>query len=147
MKNKLWQIRFNLKKPVYETYSEDMNTVIKREFNPEYNLREHLPKGKGIEVMTNFAPMQRYVGAQGFGIVTKGLNEYEVEGKSLSITLLRSVGIISNPKNPSRTTPAGPPIEVPEAQQLGYNCAELSFAFFEPEMYQKYIDIVFPKYC
>ena len=52
--------------------------------------------------------------------------------------------MISNPKNPSRSTPAGPPIEVPEAQQLGYNCAEFSAGFFEPENYQKYIDIVYP---
>jgi hypothetical protein len=146
LKNKLWQVKFNLKKPVTETYSEDMNTVIKRYFNPEYDMRQNLPKTRGIEVKTNFAPTQRYVGAQGFGIITQGLTEYEVKGKSLLVTLLRSTGVISNPKNPSRSTPAGPPIEVPEAQQLGYNCAEFSVAFFEPTEYKKYIDIVFPLY-
>ena len=52
--------------------------------------------------------------------------------------------MISNPKNPSRSTPAGPPIEVPEAQQLGCNCAEFSVGFFEAEDYQKYIDMVYP---
>ena len=147
LKNKLWQVKFNLKKPITETYSEDMNTVIKREFDPEYDMRKHLPKTKGIEVKTNFAPMQRYVGTQGLGIITKGLTEYEVKEKSLLVTLLRSVGVISNPDNPSRSTPAGPPIKVPEAQQLGYNIAEFSVAFFEPENYEKYIDIVFPPYC
>ena len=147
LKNQLWQVRFNLKNPVTETYSEDMNTVIRREFDPDYDMREHLPKNKGVEVKTNFAPMQRYVGAQGFGIITKGLTEYEVRNKSLLVTLLRSTGIISNPQNPSRTTPAGPPIEVFEAQQLGKNIAEFSVAFFEPENYQKYIDIVYPPYC
>ena len=144
LKNHLWQVKFTLKKPITETYSEDLNSVIKREFNPNYDMRKHLPKTKGIEVKTNFAPMQRYVGAQGFGIITQGLTEYEVKEKSLLITLLRSTGIISNPHNPSRSTPAGPPINVPEAQQLGYNCAEFSLAFFEPEEYQKYIDIDFP---
>lgn len=144
LKNHLWQIKFTLKKPITETYSEDLNSVIKREFNPNYDMRKHLPKTKGIEVKTNFAPMQRYVGAQGFGVITQGLTEYEVKEKSLLITLLRSTGIISNPHNPSRSTPAGPPINVPEAQQLGYNCAEFSLAFFEPEEYQKYIDIDFP---
>ncbi len=143
-KNKLWQVKFNLKSPVTETFSEDMNTIIRREFDPDYDMRKHLPKVKGIEVKTNFAPMQRYVGTQGFGIITKGLTEYEVKGNSLLITLLRSTGIISNPKNPSRSTPAGPPIEVPDAQQLGYNCAEFSVGFFEPDNYQKYIDIVYP---
>ena len=147
LKNQLWQVRFNLKNPVTETYSEDMNTVIRREFDPDYDMREHLPKSRGIEVKTNFAPMQRYVGTQGFGIITKGLTEYEVRNKSLLVTLLRSTGIISNPQNPSRTTPAGPPIEVFEAQQLGKNIAEFSVAFFEPENYQKYIDIVYPLYC
>lgn len=146
LKNHLWQVKFTLKNPITETYSEDLNSVIKREFNPNYDMRKHLPKTKGIEVKTNFAPMQRYVGAQGFGIITQGLTEYEVKEKSLLVTILRSTGIISNPHNPSRSTPAGPPINVPEAQQLGYNCAEFSLAFFEPEEYQKYIDIDFPPY-
>ncbi len=143
LKNKLWQVKFNLKKPITETFSEDMNTIIHREFNPDWNMREHLPKERGIEVKTNFAPMQRYVGTQGFGIITQGLTEYEVKGKSLLVTLLRSTGVISNPKNPSRSTPAGPPFGVPDAQQLGYNCAEFSVAFFEPENYQEYINIVY----
>ena len=145
LKNKLWQVKFNLKTPVTETFSEDLNSIIKREFDSDYNMREHLPKVRGIEVKTNFAPMQRYVGTQGFGVITKGLTEYEVKGKSLLITILRSTGVISNPKNPSRSTPAGPPIEVPDAQQLGANSAEFSVGFFEPENYQKYIDIVFPQ--
>ena len=144
LKNKLWQVKFNLKSPVTETFSEDMNTIIRREFDPNYDMRKHLPKTRGIEVKTNFAPIQRYVGAQGFGVITKGLTEYEVKEKSLLITLLRSTGVISNPKNPSRSTPAGPPIEVPEAQQLGYNCVEFSVGFFEPDDYQKYINMVFP---
>ena len=144
LKNKLWQVKFNLKSPVTETFSEDMNTIIRREFAPNYDMRKHLPKTRGIEVKTNFAPIQRYVGAQGFGVITKGLTEYEVKEKSLLVTLLRSTGIISNPKNPSRSTPAGPPIEVPEAQQLGYNCVEFSVGFFEPDDYQKYIDMVYP---
>ena len=146
LKNKIWQVKFNLKQPVTETYSEDMNSIIKREFDPSYDMRKHLPKERGIEVKTNFAPMQRYVGTQGFGIITQGLTEYEIKEKSILITLLRSTGVISNPKNPSRSTPAGPPIEVPDAQQSGYNCAEFSAGFFEPENYQKYIDIVFPIY-
>lgn len=146
LKNKIWQVKFNLKQPVTETYSEDMNSIIKREFNPDYDMRKHLPKNRGIEVKTNFAPMQRYIGTQGFGVITQGLTEYEVKEKSLLITLLRSTGIISNPKNPSRSTPAGPPIEVPDAQQLGLNVAEFSAGFFEPENYQKYIDMVFPQF-
>lgn len=131
--------------PVHTTYSEDMNTIIERKFNPFYDIRKNLPKNRGIEAKTNFAPMQRYVGAQGFGIITKGLTEYEVFENMLSVTLLRSVGVISNPKNPARSTPAGPPLEVPDAQQLGENLAEFSVGFFEKDDYEKFVTLVFPK--
>lgn len=144
-KNKLWQVKFILPQPVTETYSEDMNELIKRKFEPDYDMRKHLPKTRGIETKTNFAPMQRYVGAQGFGIITKGLTEYEVFQNTLGITILRSVGIISNPKNPARSTPAGPPIEVPEAQQLGINIAEFAVGFFAPKNYEKYVKEVYPQ--
>lgn len=145
LKNKLWQVRFVLQNPITETYSEDLNLIIKRNFDPNYDMRKHLPKVKGIETKSNFAPMQRYVGAQSFGIITKGLTEYEVFKNNLAITLLRSTGIISNPKNPARSTPAGPPIEVHEAQQLGENTAEFSIGFFTPDKAENLIEEVFPQ--
>ncbi len=145
LKNRLWQVQFNLPEAVKYTFSEDLNEIIKREFDTDYDMRKHLPKNRGLETKTNFAPMQRYIGAQGFGIITKGLTEYEVKGNSILITILRSTGVISNPKNSSRSTPAGPPIEVPGAQQLGYNCAEFSIGFFAPEDYAQYIDAVYPQ--
>ena len=142
--DKLWQVRFSLKKPVTETFSEDMNSIIKRKFDPDYDMRKNLPKTRGIETKSNFEPMQRYVGAQGFGIITKGLTEYEVFQNSLAITILRSIGIISTPKNPARSTPAGPPLAVPEAQQIGQNTAEFSIGFFSPEEAETRILEVFP---
>ena len=142
--DKLWQVRFSLKKPVTETFSEDMNSIIKRKFDPDYDMRKNLPKTCGIETKSNFAPMQRYVGTLGFGIITKGLTEYEVFQNSLAITILRSTGIISNPKNPARSTPAGPPLPVPEAQQIGQNTAEFSIGFFSPEEAETRILEVFP---
>ena len=144
-KNTLWQAKLNLPTPVTETFSEDMNEIIRREFNPNWKVRENLPRERGHEVKTNFAPMQRFVWAQGLGVITKGLTEYEVEENSLKITLLRSVGVISNPSNPCRTTPAGPPIEVPGAQQAGINRAEFSVGVFPLEDAKKYIDEVFPQ--
>ena len=147
LKDKLWQVRFNLKNPVTETFSEDMNSLLHRTFDPDYDMRKHLPKTRGIETKSNFAPMQRYVGSQGLGIITKGLTEYEVYKNQLSITILRSTGTISNPKNPARSTPAGPPLAVPEAQQIGENTAEISIGFFNENCYQKYIDEVFPNVC
>lgn len=144
-RNTLWQIRFTLEKPVTNTFSEDLNSIIEREFDPDYDMRKHLPKTRGIETKSNFAPMQRYVGTQNFGIITKGLTEYEVFQNTLAITLLRSTGIISNPKNPARSTPAGPPIPVPEAQQLGLNTAEFAIGFFDKNEAVARIEEVFPQ--
>ena len=89
--------------------------------------------------------MQRFVWAQGLGVITKGLNEYEVEGDSLKITLLRSVGVISSPSNPCRTTPAGPPIEVEGAQQSGRNIAEFSVGVFNLDEWPLMIDEIYPQ--
>ena len=145
MTNRLWQVRFNLPKKVTEVQSEDMNELIKRKFDPNYNIRENLPSDKGQEAMYNTAPMQRFAWTNGFGVITKGLNEYEVFQNTLSITILRSVGIISNPKNPARTTPAGPPIRVPEAQQLGENTAEFAIGFFNVKDWTDYVEEVYPQ--
>lgn len=143
-KNHLLQAQFNLKTPITKTFSEDMETLIERNFNPNYDIRKNLPKTKGLEAKTNTAPMERYVWAQGFEIVTKGLREYEVNKNALLITLLRSIGIISNPKNPARSTPAGPPIEAEEAFQLGENTAKFAIGFDSPENWQKTVDEIFP---
>ena len=63
------------------------------------------------------------------GVVTKGLTQYEVCKNSLYIPILRATGTISNPQNPARSTPAGPPIKTPALQMLGENLAEL-YVFF-----------------
>ena len=139
LKNRLWQVKFNLPAPVEKTLSEDMDELIERTFDSDYKIREHLPEKRGIEAKTNTAPMQRFVTAQGFSVMTKGLTEYEVIENSLCITLLRSVGVISNPENSSRTTPAGPPIEVPDAQMTGACSAEFAAGFFPAANYRKYI--------
>lgn len=143
-KNHLLQAQFNLKKPVINTFSDDFGELIEREFDPEYDIRKNLPKEKGLEAKTNTAPMGKYVSTQGFEVVTKGLTEYEVKNHSLLITLLRATGIISNPKNPARSTPAGPPIPVEGAQQLGHNSAEFSIGFGDIKNWQSSVEEVFP---
>ena len=118
-KNHKLQIQFNLKENVVETFADDLYKPIKRNHNPEYKLFENQPAPPKIELKTNSYPMQKWVMAQGLGIFTVGLNEYEIYKNTISISLLRSIGIISNPKNQARYVPAGPPIEIPEAQELG----------------------------
>lgn len=144
-KNHLLQAKFNLPEPIEKTLSQDMGELIERNFNPDYDTRKNLSRGKGIEVKTNTAPMQNYVSAQGFEVITKGLTEYEVSKNSLLITMLRAIGIISNPLNPARTTPAGPPIEVEGAQQLGQNCVEFSIGFSNDCNWKLSIAEVFPR--
>lgn len=143
-KNHLLQAQFNLKEPVKKTYSEDMGELVERKFNPDYNIRKNLPKKRGVEAKTNTAPLQRYLCAQGFEVIAKGLCEYEVKKNLLLITLLRSIGLISNSKNPARTTPAGPPIEVEDAQLLGQNSAEFSIGFGEVTDWKKSVEEVYP---
>ncbi len=141
--NHKMQARINSLNPITETYSEDLNKIIKRDFDCNYDIRKNLPKTRGLEVRTNTAPMQRYVNANGIGIVTRGLTEYEVYKKSLSITLLRATGIISNPKNPARSTPAGPPLPTKDSQLIGKNICEFSLSFHNVENYETYIQHVY----
>ena len=122
--------------PIKTVFSEDMNSLIKREFDPNYDIRKNLPKEKGIEVKNNTAPMQRGLltddDDNNIGIITKGLTQYEVFQNNLYIPILRATGQISNPKNPARTTPAGPPIETFDSQMIGQNSAEM-YLFFGNE--------------
>lgn len=133
-KNHILQAKFDLKAPITKTLSEDMNKFVERKFNPAYNLRENLPEKRGIEALTNTAPMQRAVGTNYddnsmFWVITKGLTQYEINKNSLLITLLRATGVISNPENSSRSTPAGPPLPCKDLQMLGENKAEFYVYF------------------
>ena len=132
-KNHMLTAKFGLTNPIYEVFSEDLNQLIKRNFDPNYDIRKNLPTQKGIEVRNNTAPMQRgfLIDEEGnnLGVITKGLTQYEVFENNIYIPLLRSTGVISNPQNPARTTPAGPPIEVESLQQIGRNIAEF-YVFF-----------------
>ena len=78
-----------------------------------------MPVTPRIELKTNSYPMQKWLLAQGFGVITMGLNEYEIYKNELKITLMRGTARISEPKNKARYVPAGPPIETPELQCLG----------------------------
>lgn len=132
-KNHILQIGFKLKEKITSTISEDLFGTVNRSFDPDYDIYKHLPAPKGVELKTNTAPMQRFVIAQNFALITKGNNEYEINKNILNLTLLRATGIISNPHNPVRGTPAGPPLETPMLQQLGENRAEFAIAFENKE--------------
>ena len=146
-KNHILQTCFDLPTSIEEVYSEDMNILIKREFNSEYNIRENLPDKRGIEAKTNTAPMQRGLlideAENNIGVVTKGLTQYEVFQNKLFIPILRATGTISNPQNPARTTPAGPPLETPALQMLGKNNAEFYVFFGSQKDFEKVLAQVY----
>ncbi|MCQ2754257.1 MAG: hypothetical protein MJ231_04320, partial [bacterium] len=146
-KNHLLEAQFILSKNIKTVYSEDMDTLIKRKFDSNYDIRENLPKERGIEVKTNTAPMQRGLlideKENNLGVITKGLTQYEIYKNNLYIPILRSTGVISNPKNPARTTPAGPPLETPELQMLWKNKAEFYVFFGNQNAFKNVINSVY----
>lgn len=146
-KNHILNAVFELNQPIQEVFSEDMSTLIKRNFDADYNIRENLPKIRGVEVKNNTAPMQRGLlideENNNIGIVTKGLTQYEVYKNTLMIPILRSTGVISNPQNPARTTPAGPPIPVESLQQIGRNIAEFHVFFGNQNAFEETLNKVY----
>ena len=132
--NHILQIGFNLKEKIFSTINEDLFGTTKRKFNTDYNIYDDIHAPRGIELKPNTSPMQRFVQTQNFGLVTKGNCEYEVNKNTLYLTLLRATGVISNPKNTTRGTPAGPPLETPKLQCLGENTAEFAIAFESDEL-------------
>ena len=142
-KNHLIQAKFVLNNDISKTYSEDFNELVERHFDCNYDIRQNLPKEKGIEAKSNTAPMQRFVWTNNFGIFTKGITQYEVFKNELSIPLIRATGVISNPYNSSRSTPAGPPLETPNLQMPGKNYAEFFVYNGDTTGYEKYLDKVF----
>ncbi len=65
-------------------------------------------------------PARAFVDAGGAAVLGLHTLEYElIEERALQVTLLRSIGLISRNDNPYREDPAGPQIEVPDAQLRG----------------------------
>jgi len=118
-KDHILQIKFAFNEKITETFAENTFGIIKREFDPDYSLKENMPIPKGLELKTNTAPMQRFVWTQGLGVITEGLSEYGVSGNKLYITALRAVGKLSKLSLNTRNFPAGPPLDTNGAQCLG----------------------------
>lgn len=146
-KNHLLEVKFDLAEPIREVFSEDMNSIVRREFDPNYDIRKNLPKTRGLEAKTNSAPMQRGLfideTVNNLGIVTKGLTQYEIFKNSLYLPILRATGVISNPKNPARSTPAGPPLETPNLQMQGNNKAEFYVFFGNKNTFEKVLNTIY----
>jgi alpha-mannosidase len=83
----------------------------------------------GTETPSPTWPARGAVLAGGVAVFGDGVFEYEVipDPPELAITLLRSVGTISQPQLATRGWAAGPDIATPEAQMMGESYFSLSF--------------------
>lgn len=128
-KDHILQVQFNMDNSIVNTVSDDLTGYTKRDFDPDYDVYKLLPAPRGVELKLNTAPIQKCLLTQGVGIITEGLQDYEVSKNELRLTLLRSTGTISNPHNPTRGTPAGPPLPTPDLQLIGKNKARFALCF------------------
>jgi len=95
-------------------------------------------------------PSRRFITAGGVLVVHDGLNEYELLdiddtantgvskplARSLALTLVRSVGLISSGPMAMRPLPAGPPTPTPDAQMIGPRVGELVIHLGERDPYE-----------
>ena len=128
-KNHKLQLNILSEKDIKKTTAHDAIGTIERIHNPNYKMEDYMPCKRPIELKTNSYPMQNFVNFNGINVLTKGLNEYEIYKNELRICLLRSIGVISNPKNPARAIPAGPELYIPNAQLQGKIKAEFAILF------------------
>ncbi len=130
-KNHKIELSLTLKEKIYETIAQDAVGTIKREHDPNYDVKKSMPTKRPYELKTNSYPMQNFVNAQGVIFLTKGLHEYSIYKNELKICLLRCVDTISNPKNKTRAIPAGPNLKTPDAQCFGEFEAQSAILFGE----------------
>ena len=135
-----------LKDKITKTIAQDAIGIIERKINPEYKMQDFMPAKRPIELKTNCFPMQNFVCANKIAVLTKGLHEYEIYKNELKICLLRSSDTISNPKNPTRSIPAGPNLKTPDCQCLGISKAEFILTFGNHKKAFKILDNLFKNY-
>jgi hypothetical protein len=108
--------------PINKVLAESHLGAVERTVSPGHPRVSPQTLDKNKEWVTNTGPLQRWITTNGLYSATQGLSEYETEGSSLGITLLRCFGQISSGNLPTRNGPAGPPFETPDAQHLNQPC-------------------------
>ncbi len=104
------RLRFHvpLPRPAPSSFAEGQFAVVERSGLPE--------AGHG-EVQLGTYPARGFVDAGGVAILLPHVLEYELlEERELALTVLRATGLISRSAHPYREEPAGPEVEIPDAQ-------------------------------
>ncbi|GAA2877266.1 hypothetical protein GCM10010517_38690 [Streptosporangium fragile] len=93
-----------------ESFAEGQLAVVRRGLTGE--------GGCGERPVPTF-PAEGFVAAGGLAVLLDQVTEYELTGGELALTLVRSVGLLSNNRNAWREEPAGPQLPTPAAQCPG----------------------------
>ena len=108
------RLRFHMQlpKPVTSSRAECAFTIVERGLEAE--------GGPTEQPLATF-PSRRFVQAGGLTFLHEGLPEYEIveDGTELAVTLLRSVGVLSQKAMPTRLLPAGPNLPLNGSQVQG----------------------------
>jgi len=116
---------------------EAPTTLADASFGPVARAPLSLPEeDAAVEQFVGTAPLHRYVSLfdkrRGATVFADGLTEYETDGDTIAVTLLRSVGELSRSDIAERPGHAGWPAPTPGAQGIGPFDAELGFMLHGP---------------
>lgn len=121
------EVVFDTGQKVKSSYSENHLSVLRRYHNLR-GLKEKLPVPPGCEAHPDRFPAQRFVVANGQVFLNTGMPEYGVHDTTLSLTMLRAVGVLSKGPLWTRGGGAGPHLSVPGANCLGPNKCSYAWA-------------------
>jgi alpha-mannosidase len=125
------RVRLHLPLPRPATYShaEGQFAVVDR--------ARHAEGGFGERAVPTF-PAYGWVAAGGLAVLLDHVSEYELvdDGRTLALTLLRSVGLLSRNENAWREEPAGPQLATPGAQCHGVRTVELALFLHAGEWHE-----------
>ncbi len=117
--NQRVRVHVPLLEPADRSFAEGQFAVVERGLEVE---------GGHGEVPVPTYPAHEFVAAGGIALLLDHVTEYELVGNELTLTVLRSTGLISRPDNPWREENAGPALPIPAAQMRGP--WSFSFAYY-----------------
>ncbi|MBX9688791.1 MAG: hypothetical protein K2X27_18935 [Candidatus Obscuribacterales bacterium] len=113
--------------PVHCSFSENHFSLLRR-YHQTKKQKSKLPVEIGSEAWPDRFPAQRFFVANGQLFLNKGLPEYGVEGESVTMTLLRSVPMLSRGRIQTRGGGAGPHLNTPGAECRRLNKVSYAWA-------------------
>ncbi len=130
------RVHFPLPEPTDHSVAECAFGTVRRRLDAE---------GGPNEIGVPTYPSRRFVSTGGLTVAHDGLTEYELvdvagdgddrRARELAVTVVRSVGILSQAPMTMRALPAGPPIPTPAAQMQGPHRVDLALHLGDRDPY------------